>query len=308
MKKPRHHSSPTFKEDKILIFHNDGEKIMPLLQFVGDKAVNASRTDVKSWLKHGQIMLDGEVITAFDAKVMPGSEVKINTSRQFIRFKHPRIKLLYEDDDIIVIEKGYGLLSVGIPNPSKKKIESAYDILRDYLKRKDPRNKIYVVHRLDRDTSGVMMFAKTEAAQETLRHNWNNFILERHYIALLEGYVNDEEGIIKSRLAENSQFKVYTTEDEQGRLAVTRYKIIGRGRGFTLAQFTLDTGRKNQIRVHAAEIGHPISGDKKYGATQNRLGRLCLHAKTLRFAHPISRKDMYFESPVPSGFYKVIQK
>ena len=307
MKKERHHSGPAFKEDRIIVFNNDGSESKPLLEFVADEAKSSSRTDVKSWLKHGQIMLNGEVTTAFDAPVVPGSEVKINTSRQFIRFRHPRVKLLYEDNDIIVIEKGYGLLSVGIPNPAKKKIDSAYDILRDYLKRKDPRNKLFVVHRLDRDTSGVMMFAKTEEAQETLRHNWNNFILERHYIALLEGYVNDEEGIIKSHLAENSKFKVYATDDEEtGKLAVTRYKIIGRGRGLTLAQFTLDTGRKNQIRVHASEIGHPISGDRKYGAQQSRLGRLCLHAKTLRFAHPITRKDMFFESPVPIGFYKAI--
>ena len=308
MKKERHHSNPQFKEDRIIVFRNDSNEEHPLLEFVTDKAKNASRTDIKSWLKHRQIMLDGEVTTAFDSPVLPGAEVKINLSRQFISFRHPRLKLLYEDDDIIVVEKGYGLLSVGIPNPSKKKIESAYDILRDYLKRKNPRNKLFVVHRLDRDTSGVMMFAKTEEAQETLRHNWNNFVLERLYVALLEGFVKDEEGIIKSRLTENSQYMVYSTDNEnEGRLAVTRYKVIGRGHGLSLTEFTLDTGRKNQIRVHASEIGHPICGDRKYGAKHSRLGRLCLHAKTLRFAHPVTRKDMYFESPVPIGFYKAIR-
>lgn len=308
MKKERHHSNPQYREDRILRFTNNTETEKPLLEFVEEVAKDSSRTDVKSWLKHGQIMLDGEVTTAFDASVLPGSEVKINTSRQFVRFKHPRLKLLYEDDDVIVVEKGYGLLSVGIPNPSKKKIESAYDILRDYLKKKDPRNKLFVVHRLDRDTSGVMMFAKTEEAQENLRHNWNNFVLERLYVALLEGFVKEEEGTIKSRLTENSQYKVYSTANEdEGKLAVTRYKVIGRGHGLSLAEFTLDTGRKNQIRVHASEMGHPICGDRKYGAQQSRLGRLCLHAKTLRFAHPITRKDMYFESPVPYGFYKAIR-
>lgn len=308
MKKERHHSNPQYREDRILRFTNNTETEKPLLEFVEEVAKDSSRTDVKSWLKHGQIMLDGEVTTAFDAPVLPGSEVKINTSRQFVRFKHPRLKLLYEDNDVIVVEKGYGLLSVGIPNPSKKKIESAYDILRDYLKKKDPRNKLFVVHRLDRDTSGVMMFAKTEEAQENLRHNWNNFVLERLYVALLEGFVKEEEGTIKSRLTENSQYKVYSTANEdEGKLAVTRYKVIGRGHGLSLAEFTLDTGRKNQIRVHASEMGHPICGDRKYGAQQSRLGRLCLHAKTLRFAHPITRKDMYFESPVPYGFYKAIR-
>lgn len=308
MKKDRHHSAPQIKEDRIAVWVNQDSEDYPLLEFISKKAANSSRTELKSWLKHGQIMLNGEVTTAFDSIVAPGSEVKVNFSRAFIRFKHPRLKILYEDDDVIVVDKGYGLLSVGIPNPSKKKIESAYDILRDYLKKKDPRNKLFVVHRLDRDTTGVMMFAKNEEAQETLRHNWNNFVLERLYIALLEGFVKDNEGFVKSRLAENSQYKVYSTDREDiGKLAVTRYKVVGRGHGLSLVEFTLDTGRKNQIRVHASEMGHPICGDRKYGAKQSRLGRLCLHAKTLRFAHPITRKDMYFESPEPPGFYKAIR-
>ncbi|MCH5234650.1 MAG: RluA family pseudouridine synthase [Muribaculaceae bacterium] len=308
MRKERHHSAPLFKQDRILTFTNNSGKDRLLLEFIEEIAKDASRTDAKSWLKHGQIMVNGEVTTSFNAPVASGAEIKINTSRPFVRFKHPRLKLLYEDDDVIVVEKGYGLLSVGIPNPSKKKIESAYDILRDYLKRKDPHNKLFVVHRLDRDTTGVMMFAKNEEAQETLRHNWNNFVLERLYVALLEGFVKEDEGTIKSRLTENSQYKVYSTNNEdEGKLAVTRYKVIGRGHGLSLTEFTLDTGRKNQIRVHASEMGHPICGDRKYGANQSRLGRLCLHAKTLRFAHPVTRKDMYFESPVPSGFYKAIR-
>lgn len=308
MKKERHHKSPQYRADRIVSWKNESHEEKGLMEFVIEKAQDRSRTDVKSWLKHGQIQLNGQVTTNFDARVFPGDQVDVNTSRAFVTFRHPRLKLLYEDDDVIVVEKGYGLLSVGIPNPAKKKIESAYDILRDYLKRKDPRNKLYVVHRLDRDTTGVMMFAKSEEAQEILRHNWNNFVLERLYVALLEGFVKEEEGVIKSRLTENSQYKVYSTErEDEGRLAVTRFKVKGRGHGLSLVEFTLDTGRKNQIRVHASEMGHPIVGDKKYGATQSRMGRLCLHAKTLRFAHPMTRKDMYFESPVPAGFFKAIK-
>lgn len=307
MRKDRHHSGPQFREDRILTWENKSDDTRGLLEFVEEMSKNSSRTSAKSWLKHGQIMLNGEVTTAFDAPVAPGSEVKVNTSRAFIRFRHPRLKLIYEDDDVIIVDKGYGLLSVGIPNPQKKKIESAYDIIREYLKKKDPRNKLFVVHRLDRDTSGVMMFAKNEEAMETLRHNWNNYVLERLYVALLEGFVKDEEGIIKSRLTENSQYLVYSTDNNnEGKLAVTRYKVKERRHGLSLVEFTLDTGRKNQIRVHASELGHPICGDKKYGAKQSRLGRLCLHAKTLRFAHPRTKKDMYFESPVPYGFYKAV--
>ena len=165
------------------------------------------------------------------------------------------------------------------------------------------------MHRLDRDTSGLMMFAKSPEAQETLRHNWNNMILERLYVAVLEGYLDQDQGYVKSRLAENSQYVVYSTDNpDEGRIAVTHYKVLGRGNNHTLAQFSLDTGRKNQIRVHASDLGHPISGDKKYGAKHSPLHRLALHAQTLRFAHPITRKDMYFESPVPQKFRDILRK
>lgn len=305
MQKHRHHSAPNFKEDRIVSFTNDTENPVGVLSFVSEKVDGRSRTSVKSWLRHGQIMVDGKVTTAFDTPVLPGSVVNVNTSRQFITLRHPRLRLVYEDDDVIVIEKGYGLLSVGIPGAGKKKVETAYDIVREYLKKKNPANKLFVVHRLDRDTSGLMMFAKTEEAMETLRHNWNNFVLERYYVALLEGIVNDDEGIIKSYLAENSQYMVYSTQEgNEGKLAVTRYRVLRRAHGMTLVEFALSTGRKNQIRVHAAEMGHPISGDRKYGAKSSRAGRLCLHARTLRFAHPVTRKDMNFESPVPREFFR----
>ena len=304
MQKHRHHSSPKFTEDRILRLKNESAEEIGLLDFLNEKIKDQSRTSVKSWLKHGQVMVGGKITTAFDAPVSPGDEVLVNTARQFITLRHPRLKLVYEDDDVIVVEKGYGLLSVGIPGAGKKKVESAYDILRDYVKRKNPRNKLFVVHRLDRDTSGLMMFVKNEEAMETLRHNWNNYVLERYYVALLEGIVEDDEGIIKSNLAENSQYIVYTTEDPDGKLAVTRYKVLRRSHGKTLVEFALSTGRKNQIRVHASDIGHPICGDRKYGAKSSRAGRLCLHARTLRFAHPVTKKDMNFESPVPREFFK----
>ncbi len=295
-----------FREDRILTFTNDTEEPKQLLAFVAEKLKDKSRTDLKAWLRHGHFRVDGTVQTVFDAAVNPGSKVEINISRPFVVLRHPRLQLVYEDDDVIVINKGYGLLSVG--TQSHKKEESAYDILRNYVKTQDPRNKLYVVHRLDRDTSGLMMFAKTEEAQETLRHNWNNMVLDRLYVALLEGYVKEDSGYMKSRLAENSQFVVYSTENpDEGKLALTRFNVIKRANGLSLVEFSLDTGRKNQIRVHASEMGHPISGDRKYGAKESRLHRLCLHARTLRFAHPITRKDMRFELPVPSRFLQAVK-
>ncbi|MDE6072816.1 MAG: RluA family pseudouridine synthase [Muribaculaceae bacterium] len=277
------------------------------MEFVAARRPDNKRNDIKKWMKFGHLKVNGQVTKAFDAPVAPGDVVEFNATRPFPTFRHSRIEIVYEDDDIIVINKGYGLLSVS--TLSHKKEENAYEILRNYVKEVNPRNKLFIVHRLDRDTSGLMMFAKSEEAQDVLRHNWNNMILERLYVAVLEGYLENNSGYVKSRLAENSQFVVYTTENpDEGRVAVTHYEVVGRGNGYTLAQFSLDTGRKNQIRVHAKELGHPIAGDKKYGATKSPLHRLALHARTLRFAHPITRKDMNFETPIPPKFAAAIRK
>lgn len=297
----------SFKEDRIISFVNDSPDILPLMEFVSGKMPAAKRTDIKKWLKFGQVMVGGAVTSAFDAPVGTGVEVKINLTRGFPLFRHPRVKLVYEDDDVIVINKGYGILSVRT-NPMKRE-ECAYDIVRDYIKDVNPRNRLYVVHRLDRDTSGLMMFTKTEESQQVLRHNWNNMILERLYVAVLEGYLEEDKGYVKSRLAENSQFVVYSTDvPGEGRLAVTHYEVMERGHGYTLAQFSLDTGRKNQIRVHASDLGHPIAGDRKYGASTSPIHRLALHAMTLRFAHPVTRKDMNFQTPIPAAFIGAVRK
>lgn len=291
----------TYREDRIATFPNRGQDTTPLMEFMTRCLPDAPRNDIKKWLRYGHISVQGAVTTAFDAPVEPGAEVTVNFTRPIPVFKHPRIKLVYEDDDVLVIEKGYGLLSVAAAG--KKRAENAYDIMREYVKKVDPRNKLWVVHRLDRHTTGLMMFAKSERANEVLRHNWNNVILERLYVAVLEGELEQDKGFVKSRLTENSQFVVYSTDvPGEGRLAVTHYEVMARGNGYTLAHFSLDTGRKNQIRVHAADMGHPIAGDRKYGAQTSPIGRLALHAQTLRFAHPVTKKDMNFQTPVPRDF------
>lgn len=296
-----------FKEDRIFTWENRGEEATPLMEFVEARRPDSKRNDIKKWMKYGHLKVNGNVTRNFDAPVEPGAIVEFNATRPYPVFKHPRIEIVYEDDDVIVINKGYGLLSVS--TLSHKNEDNAYDIVRNYVKQVNPMNKLFIVHRLDRDTSGLMMFAKSEEAQDVLRHNWNNMILERLYVAVLEGYLEDNKGFVKTRLAENSQFVVYSTDNpDEGKLAVTHYEVLGRGNGYTLAQFSLDTGRKNQIRVHAKELGHPIAGDKKYGASKSPLHRLALHARTLRFAHPITRKDMNFETPIPPKFAAAIRK
>lgn len=300
-------SKKEYRPDRIYSFVNREEEAVPLMEFIQQVRPDAKRGDIKKWMKYGHFKVNGAVSTGFDTPVAPGEVVEFNQSRPFPVFQHPRIKIVYEDEDVIVINKGYGLLSVA--TQSHKKEENAYDIIRNYIKIVNPANRLYIVHRLDRDTSGLMMFVKSEEAQDVLRHNWNNMILERLYVAVLEGYMENDKGYVKSRLMENSQFVVYSTENpDEGKLAVTHYETLGKGNGYTLAQFSLDTGRKNQIRVHAKELGHPIAGDRKYGATKSPIHRLALHARTLRFAHPITRRDMNFETPVPQKFVDCIRK
>ena len=296
-----------WEPDRILRRENKGESEAGLLEFIASALPDAKRGDLKKWLRFGHFAVDGQVTSAFDAPVAPGAVVELNLTRPFVVFRHPRLKLVYEDDDIIVVDKGYGLLSVDTDTSRKSHVETAYSILREYVKSKHPSNKIFIVHRLDRDTSGLMVFAKNVEAKEALQHNWNNMVLERKYVALLDGELAKESGEVRSHLAETVQHEVYSTDEpSEGKLAVTRYRVRRKGKGRTLAEFSLDTGRKNQIRVHAHDLGCPITGDKRYGNGSGPLHRLALLAETLRFAHPVTRLDMNFTSPVPSQFYKYV--
>lgn len=303
----RRNGQRRWEEDRIIAKQNEGEAPVGLMEFIMAPEFGRSRgdlpkrADVKVWLKYGHAMINGVVTTQFNAAVNPGDWVEVNQTRPFVVFRHPRMQIVYEDDDIIVINKGYGLLSVG--TGSAKKEDTAYGILKEYVKRKHPSNKIFVVHRLDRDTSGLMMFAKTQEAQEAMQHNWNNMVISRTYVALVEGVVRTDEGEIRSNLDETSQYEVYSTKEEgEGKPALTRYRVLERGHGYTLMEYSLETGRKNQIRVHSRDLGHPIVGDRKYGAKASPIKRLALHARTLRFAHPMTRRDMNFETPVPGKF------
>ncbi|MCM1292351.1 MAG: RluA family pseudouridine synthase [Bacteroides sp.] len=306
MTQPDQHNAPQKEKETRSRFKPDVIKTLnvaepaTLLQFVMDALPEMKRTRIKQMLSHNQIAVNGEPTSQFDMELNAGDQVKVNFVREFRVFRHRRLKIVYEDDDIIVVEKGYGLLSMG---NDREKDSTAYAILRDYVKWSNPANKIFIVHRLDRDTSGLMMFAKNEEAKRALQHNWNNMVLNRKYLAVVEGAPEAESGTIRSYLVENSKYEVYSTDDpEQGQLAVTRYKTLSSNGRFSLLEVELDTGRKNQIRVHMKDLGHPISGDRKYGANSSPLRRLCLHAQTLRFIHPTTHKEMNFSTPVPKSF------
>ena len=300
---PSNHSRPAASFEPDVIKNFSIQAPAELLPFVTENLPEIKRTRLKQMLAHNQIAVNGTPVRQFNHPVQPGDTVSVNFTREFQVFYNRRLKIVYEDDDLLVVNKGYGLLSMG---NDKVKDGTAYSILKDYLKRKDPRNKIFIIHRLDRDTSGLMMFAKNEKAKEAMQHNWNNMVLNRKYVTVVEGHVEEPQGVVRSYLGETSQFEVFSTDDpSQGKLAVTRWTRLKEGSEYSLLEVELDTGRKNQIRVHMKDIGHPISGDRKYGAEASPIHRLALHARTLRFIHPVTRREMLFETPVPSSFIRL---
>lgn len=292
-----------FRPDYILTFNVEADQER-LLDYLLASMSDRKRTTVKDFLKHNQVMVNGNVTRRWDLPLRAGDTVRVNTSREFQLFRNPRLHIMYEDDDIIVVNKGYGLLSVGTDS---KREGTAYSLLREYVKRVDPRQKLFIVHRLDQQTSGVMLFAKSAEAKEAMQHNWNNMVLERKYAAIVKGRPDPAEGTITSYLAENAAHEVYSTDKPpEGKLAVTRYRTVRTRGGYSLLEVQLETGRKNQIRVHLAEQGLPIVGDRRYGSDISPIHRLALHAETLRFVHPVTRRDMYFTCPLPPGFSRLV--
>lgn len=275
-----------------------------LLKFLFEALKNESKTTVKSLLAHKQVFINGRGVTQFDAPLKPGDEVGIYFDRHSTPFSHPQLKILFEDDSVIVVEKASGLLSMSTGKDRKK---TAYRLLSDYVKKNAPHNHIFILHRLDRDTSGIMMFAKKRQVQEILQQNWENMVLERKYVAVVEGELKQDSGTLKSYIAENSAFIVHAATADEGKLAITHFRAVKTNHFYTLVELELETGRKNQIRVHMQEYGYPVAGDKKYGAKTNPIRRLALHAFKLRFIHPVSHQEMDFETPFPGRFQALVK-
>ncbi len=277
------------------------EKPTELLVFLLESMDDKSRNAVKSILKRGQVAVDGRTTTQFDDPLRPGQKVNILTNEAAKRLgRLDGISILHEDDALLVIYKDAGVLSMASKNPRDR---NAYQQLTEYVKFEHPRNRIFIVHRLDRDTSGVMIYAKTEAVKDKLQENWHDDVKKRLYTAVVEGDVVIEEDTISSWLNETTTHRVYsTTKDEGGKHAVTHYKKIRGNDEFSLLEVELETGRKNQIRVHMHDIGHPVVGDKKYGSRKNPIRRLGLHATTLELIHPTTGKLVTYTAPAPGVF------
>jgi tRNA pseudouridine32 synthase/23S rRNA pseudouridine746 synthase/23S rRNA pseudouridine1911/1915/1917 synthase len=216
------------------------------------------------------------------------------------------LSILYEDRDIIVLDKPAGLLTI---STDREKQKTVHFILNDYVRKGNSKssNRVYIVHRLDRETSGLLVFAKSEQAKRFLQDNWEKS--EKHYLAIIHGNLKEKEGTISSYLAENRGLRVYSTGDpSKGKLSHTAYKVFEEAKGFTMVDVHLITGRKNQIRVHFAEKGHPVVGDKKYGKGENISKRLALHARSIMFNHPFTHKPMNFDTGIPDEFVRLFRR
>ncbi|MDA0196833.1 MAG: RNA pseudouridine synthase [Bacteroidetes bacterium] len=214
---------------------------------------------------------------------------------------HPNgLTILYEDHDIVVVDKINGLLVVGTDREMEK---TAHFLLNDYVKKGNPKSKkrVYIVHRLDRETSGILVFAKDEKAKRYLQEKWEAF--DKIYFAVVHGKLQEKEGSISSYLLENKAYRMYSTDDsEKGKLSKTSYKVIKESGNYSLLEINLLTGRKHQIRVHFSEKGHPVVGDRIYGKGDKGIKRLALHAASLTISHPFTQDKMIFETELPKYF------
>lgn len=277
-----------------------------LMTFLLAKMGGMSRNAIKLLLSHRQVMVNTRITTQYNHPLKQNDIIEISSSRGNIELTHPKLRIIYEDQYIIVVEKKEGLLTV---RTGDKEETTAFSILKNHVQKGSRTNRIYVVHRLDRETSGVIMFAKDREVQLYLQENWHKIITKRIYVALVEGKVEKKEDTIVSWLTENEKsLKIHSSDsDNGGQQAITHYRCIKSNDQYTLVELELETGRKNQIRVHMSQIGHPIAGDKKYGSATNPIGRMALHARLLAFYHPANKEIVKFETPVPKNFLKVFQ-
>ena len=261
-----------------------------LIEFLKKMFSNLSKNSVKSLLHNEKVFVNGNMTTKYNYELNVGDVVEIREKVAKNR------DIIYEDKDIIVINKPSGLLTVAT---EKEKNKTAYHLVMEYLKKKNKNNRIFIIHRLDKDTSGIIMFAKNERAKHLYQDNWNDIVKKRCYYAVIDGKMENKEGTIKSYLKENGNM-VYSVKDRSGKLAITEYKVLKERKNISLLDINLKTGRKNQIRVHMKENKTPILGDLKYGEKSKLINRLALHAYKLELINPVTKKLLIFEASMPN--------
>lgn len=279
-----------------------------LTEFLQRQMSGISRNKLKDILKGHGVSVDRKLVTQYDYRLQPGMTVQVSKHRRSTQLQNKWVKIVYEDKDIVVIEKNAGILSMA----ATARQFCVKTVLDEYFTRRHFKCHAHVVHRLDRDTSGLMIYAKTIEAARILESDWKNMVYDRRYVAVLQGKMEMEGGTVKNWLMDNKAFITYASEtDNGGKYAVTHFHTLKATDKYSLVELRLETGRKNQIRVHMQGLGHPVIGDPKYGIDgeymPNPLGRLCLHAYRLFFYHPITGQPMQFETPFPTTFTNLIE-
>lgn len=274
-----------------------------LIEFIMEKLHGISRNRAKALISNRVVLVNNAITTHPLAALKPGDVVQLDRSKHKMSFHSKDLDIVYEDPYLLVIDKHPGLLSMS----NNTRQQTVQTVLNRYLEKGGGRNTSHLVHRLDRDTSGLMVYAKDIQTQQSLINGWQQLVTDRRYLALVEGELEKPVGRIQSWLTEDKRFITHSSPvDNGGKFAVTHYKTLTSSNGYSLVECELETGRKNQIRVHMSDLGHPVVGDHKYGASGDPMRRLGLHAYMLCFVHPVTGKHMKFETPVPVCFEKCL--
>ena len=287
----------------LLTFNVVNEAI--LIDFIMEKMHGISRNRAKALIVNRVVLVNNAITTHPLTELKPGAVVQLDRSKHKHAFHSKDLDIVYEDPYLLVIDKHPGLLSMS----NNTRQLTAQTVLNRYLEKGGGRNTSHIVHRLDRDTSGLMVYAKDVQTQQTFVDGWQELVADRRYIALVEGVFEKPQGCVRSWLTEDKRFITHSNPtDNGGKYAVTHYNVLTSSNGYSLVECVLETGRKNQIRVHMAELGHPVVGDAKYGSKNDPMRRLGLHAYMLCFTHPVTGKRLRFETPVPACFEKCLNE
>ena len=275
----------------------------PLLEWLIAN-IKGSRSKIKATLQGRGIKVNGKCVTQFDFPLKKGMKIAVSQTKKNDQFKSRYVKLVYEDRWLVVVEKNVGILSMAAGHKSL----NVKSVLDNYFQKTGQKCRAHVVHRLDRDTSGLMVYAKDMETEQILEHNWHEIVYDRRYVAVVSGEMAENEGTIANWLKDNKAYVTYSSPvDNGGKYAVTHFHVLDRTTEHSLVEFQLETGRKNQIRVHSADMGHPVCGDTKYGNGDDPIHRLCLHACVLCFWHPVTRERMEFDTPIPTPFRQIFK-
>ena len=271
-----------------------------LLEFLYNKITNESRNNIKKYLTNHQVLVNGNCVTQYNYLIYKEDLVQISKSPvNKVAKENVKLDIIYEDEELIAINKPSGLLSI---ESDHEKNNTAYRLLSEYINKKDKKARVFIVHRIDKDTSGVLLVAKNEKIKNLLQHNWQDIVKKRQYVAICEGVFKEKEGTVKSYLKENINHLMYSTNDKSGQFSVTHYKVMKQSSKYAMVDVCIDSGRKNQIRVHMGDLKHKVVGDEKYGPVSNPIGRLGLHAYVLEFIHPVTKKEIVLKAKIPSCF------